>query len=378
MIKILIAGDYAPSTRVENMIEEENYSEIFDDILQYTSQSDYSVVNLEAPVVNSICAKPIQKLGPNICCSVKALNAIKYAGFDMLTLANNHFYDYGEIGVSDTLKACKSLNLEYVGGGECYESAALTLYKELKDLKFAFINCCENEFSIATKSTGGSNPINPVQQYYAIQEAKKRSDYVILIVHGGPERYEYPTPRMKELYRFFIDAGADVVINHHQHRYSGFEIYHEKPIFYGLGNFCFDIESKSKTRWNTGYMVMLKFDKRLISYDCIPYVQGWQMPGVKILNESDKVEFDLDVLKINEVIADDSQLQLKYQDFVNNMSDMYLISLEPYSSRLLKSARYKHIIPSTLSKERAINILNYISCESHLDRMRIILSEICK
>lgn len=43
---------------------------------------------------------------------------------------------------------------------------------------------------------------------------------------------------MQEIYRFFVDIGADAVINHHQHCYSGYEVYKEKPIFYGLGNFC--------------------------------------------------------------------------------------------------------------------------------------------
>ena len=84
------------------------------------------------------------------------------------------------------------------------------------------------------------NPLLPIQQFYKIQEAKENADYVLVIVHGGIEHYQLPTSRMIETYRFFIDAGADAVVNHHQHCYSGYERYKSKPIIYGLGNLLFD------------------------------------------------------------------------------------------------------------------------------------------
>jgi len=106
MIKILICGDFCPHYRVQDLIEEEDYKSVFGEICPYTSAADYSIVNLEAPVVNSSAA-PIEKCGPNLKCSNKAVKALKYAGFDMVTLANNHFYDYGDNGVVDTLASCR-------------------------------------------------------------------------------------------------------------------------------------------------------------------------------------------------------------------------------------------------------------------------------
>lgn len=378
MAKILVAGDYAPRGRVENLIEAGKYNEVFDEVIPYTSQVDYSIVNLEAPVVESISARPIEKCGPSLNCNAKAIDAIKYAGFDLVTLANNHFYDYGEQGVRDTLKACTERGIEFVGGGVNIEQASKTFYKEIDGVNFAFINCCENEFSIATNDSGGANPINPIQQFYVIKNACENADYVVVIVHGGPEGYEYPTPRMKELYRYFVDSGADAVINHHQHCYSGYEIYKDKPIIYGLGNFCFNKPGAQDPKWYSGYMVMLNFDNSNITIKLIPYFQGFEQAGVRVMDESESKNFEDKLQRINVATQDDNELSARYNSFAESLSDMYLITLEPYTNKYLKVARLRHLLPSTLNKKRALHILNYMLCESHLERMRYVLKRLCR
>lgn len=69
-----------------------------------------------------------------------------------------------------------------VGVGIDLNDAARILYIESKGRKLAIINCCENEFSVATESTAGGNPLLPIQQFYKIQEAKENADYVLVIV----------------------------------------------------------------------------------------------------------------------------------------------------------------------------------------------------
>lgn len=145
-------------------------------------------------------------------------------------------------------------------------------YVQFKDEKVAIINCCEHEFSIATETTAGANPLNPTSQYYSIVEAKKNADYVIVIVHGGKEHIQVPSKRMIETYRFFIDVGADAVVNHHQHCCCGMEMYNGKPIYYGLGNFCFDWDAKRNCMWNDGYLVVLD-TKDSKKSQVIPYTQ---------------------------------------------------------------------------------------------------------
>lgn len=154
-MKLIIAGDYNPRNRVATLIDKGDYQSVLGVVKPILEEADYSIVNLESPVVDHFAA-PIEKCGPNLKCTSKAIEALKWAGFDFVTLANNHFYDYGEIGVKDTLTACQSLKMDYVGGGNTEVEAGQILYKELKGKKLAIINCCEHEFILQQKPQGAA------------------------------------------------------------------------------------------------------------------------------------------------------------------------------------------------------------------------------
>ena len=136
---------------------------------------------------------------------------------------------------------------------------------------------------------------------------------------------------MKETYRFFIDAGADAVINHHQHCYSGYEIYNEKPIFYGIGNFLFDRKGVRDSIWNEGDMVLLTFDPKSVQFELFPYSQGTEELGVKVLH--DKTKFQSVITELNRIIADDIELRMHHKAFMDNSKFNYLPSFEPYQNR---------------------------------------------
>lgn len=365
-MNILIAGDFCPMFRVADLINKEDYKSVFEEVLEFTKKVDYSIVNLEAPIVETE-AKPIDKCGPNLKCTSNAIKALKYAGFDMVTLANNHFYDYGEDGVKQTLDACQKEGIDVVGGGMNITDATKILYKEIKGVNVAFINCCEHEFSIATETSGGSNPLNPIQQYYAIKEAKQNADKVIMIVHGGHEHYQLPSLRMKETYRFFINIGADVVINHHQHCYSGYEIYNGKPIFYGLGNFCFDRGLESLSIWNEGYMVILNLNNPEIDFKLIPYVQGYKKAGVELITDIDN--FNSRILEINKTISDYKLLKEAHENWMNGANRWYQLQFEPYHTLISETLFDKNLLPSFINKKKKYKLLNYLQCEAHLERM---------
>ena len=286
-MNILIAGDFVPQSRTLKSLLEQKYESIFGDITKIVQECDYSLLNLEAPILlNS--GNPISKAGPNLKAPINTIEAIQYAGFKGVTLANNHFYDYGEDGVVDTIDSLEKSNIDFVGAGRNLIEAGNILFKRICEKEIAFINCCEHEYSIATESKGGANPLNPIRIYQSIQEARQKADYVVVIVHGGIEGYQLPTPRMQEVYRFFIEVGADVVVNHHQHCYSGYEYYKGKPIFYGLGNFSFDWDGKRESIWNEGFLLKLYFDDSGITHELYPYIQGDEISGV-ILMQGDKV-----------------------------------------------------------------------------------------
>ncbi len=368
-MNIIIAGDFCPQNRVASIIDKKDYSLIFSNIKEIVEKSDYSLVNFECPVITGD-ATPISKCGRNLSCSSNGVDAIKWAGFRGVTLANNHFFDYGKEGVEQTISTLNSHNLDYVGGGVNINEASKVLYKKLAGHTLAIINCCEHEFSIATENTPGSNPLNPIQQYYKIQEARKNADYILVIVHGGHEHYQLPSPRMKELYRFFIDAGANAVVNHHQHCYSGYEIYNECPIFYGLGNFCFDSKGKVNTIWNDGFILSLTFSKNSTpKFEMFPYIQCSDNPSVTLLKNEKHEEFLKNIQHLSEIISDDKKLQNNHEKMMEKYIKNYELVLQPYNSRLTRGLYKRGLLPSFLEKNKINRIKDVIICESHFDRL---------
>ena len=364
-MKILIAGDYVPRNRLAPLVEKGEYNKIFGEIRDLIKKADYSLVNFESPIVED-GDTPIYKCGPNLRCIAKAVDALKYAGFKCATLANNHIRDWDDSAVGRTMRLLRESGIDCVGAGESIEAAASVLYHHDGSKTLAVINCCENEFSIASKEHYGANPLNPIKQYYSIQEAKTKADYVMIIVHGGHEHHQLPSPRMQDTYRFFVDVGADIVVNHHQHCYSGFEIYKGKPIVYGTGNFCMDKEPVRVGQiWNYGYMVLWDTDNPEI-IDLIPYDQCGEKPGVHLL---DKDAFGDRLSELNTIIADRNLLELETARYYESCCSIINNLIEPIQYKYIAALQYRHWLPSLISKKWLVKLQNYILCEAHRDKM---------
>ena len=368
-MNILLAGDFAPKYRLAESVEAVEFQEIFpDSVREIIKSADYSIVNFESPIVEAGYT-PIPKCGPNLHCSQKAAEAIKYAGFTCATLANNHILDFGADGLRKTVECCKTVGLDVVGVGENLDDAAKVLYLEKDGRRLAIVNCCEHEFSIATDTQAGSNPLNPVRQWYQIREAKANADYVLVIVHGGHEHFQLPSPRMTKTYRFFVDAGADAVVNHHQHCHSGYEVYNGKPIFYGLGNFCFDEKNFRNSFWNQGYMVKIDFSDESVGFSLYPYNQCNDTASVNLLTEEERGDFDRHLTELNEIIGDAILLKEKVREYYEKCSKGELAVLEPYRGRIFNKLFSLGLLPRRVKGQKLSVILNHIDCESHRDKL---------
>jgi poly-gamma-glutamate synthesis protein (capsule biosynthesis protein) len=365
MIKILITGDFCPHKRIEQLVLKNKCERIYNDFLPYLEDNDVNITNLECPLINE--KNPIPKVGPNLIAKEACIEALIYGKFNLVTLSNNHILDQGESGLLSTIQLCKKNKIEYIGAGRNLKEASKILIKEIKNKKIAFLNFSENEFSSAEIDLSGSNPLNPIKNYYSIKSAREQADYVIAIVHGGHEGYSLPSPRMVETYRFFVDAGADIVVGHHTHCFSGFEKYKEGYIFYSLGNFIFDWDTFRNSDWNYGYAVRFFFDNKEISFDIIPYKQCDKNPGVFLLNKMEKQDFDDKLKSLNKIIIEDNLLIKEWNIFSRKMRDSYLINFEACNSRIYKSLRHRNLIPGFLLKKKKLLLLNQIRCESHRD-----------
>lgn len=369
-MKVLIAGDYCQKYRVDSLVKRKEHGNMFSSIRNVTNEVDYAIVNFEFPIItNESIVNKIKKCGPTLMGSAESIDAIKYAGFHCCTLANNHILDQGEECCIETKELLNKEGLEVVGVGQNLAEASKILYKSIKGKTIAVINCCEHEFSIAKDNAAGANPLNPIYQYQQIQEAKSKADYVLIIVHGGHEHFQLPSIRMQETYRFFIDVGADAVINHHQHCYSGYETYKGRPIFYGLGNLLFDHQTQRNTMWNEGYMVVIDFSEKEITFNIIPYTQCRERATIRLMDYNERRHFDLTIANLNSIISDKSSLKRSLDEYYLKCANSEINNLEPYQSRFMRKLYRWGMLPHCIKGKKALSILNHIDCESHRDKL---------
>lgn len=369
MIKVIVAGDFCPKHDTVNRLIRQKLINPFSAIANVVKQSNIAILNFESTI--ECPSQAIKKCGPNLRCTCESLDLIKDAGFNIVTLANNHIMDYGEVGLKNTLRELEARDISTVGSGANIQEAQKNLYVKVRDKTLGIINCCEHEFSIATSNNQGANPLNLINQYNAITEAKNNADYVVVIIHGGHEMYQLPSTRMQDTYRHFIELGADAVLNHHQHCYSGYEIYNGRPIFYGLGNLFFDTKDMcSHTFWNEGYMVELFLDEG-INFKLIPYIQCVNEYTIQILK--DRTAFDSKINALNIIISDRKLLEKANDDYYLSQSRAILSAFHPIQCKYFRCAYIKGLMPGFLDKRSLRYILNLVDCEAHRDKLTSIL-----
>lgn len=357
-MKLLITGDFCPINRASDAQLCEN---IFaPSLLEIIGQADYAITNLECPLTGA--SKPIAKTGPALKAKAASVAILKQNGFNVATLANNHIMDYGEEGLKETIRILDHHQIAHLGAGKSDESFE-TLYLTKDNLTIALINICENEWSTRPHHKYKAAGLDLVRNFKAIQTARSQADKVVLIHHGGHETYQLPTPRMKELFHFFIDAGADAVINHHTHCFSGFETYKNAPIFYSLGNFVFDSPVHKDDNWNYGMLLNLKIDKNKIDFDFKLVEQFNHQPCVKLLETNHELYGKISIL--NEAIQNPEILEDKFAQFVETKKKLYNSYLEPYRNKYRTALKNRGILPSAWHSRKRLLLKNLISCESH-------------
>ena len=365
MNDILIFGDFAPRLRVKELLDGGNCLVPFGDALELIKGAEFSIVNLEMPATES--DKTISKTGPNLKGNRNIVSALKKAGFGLATLANNHMMDYGKDGLYDTLKACEEEGLQIVGAGKSLKEARTIATVIVKDKKIAIINVCENEWSTTQGNYPGCNPLDLINLDEDIAKARASHDFVIVIIHGGHECYELPSPRMVKQYRWLCDKGADAVIGHHTHCFSGHELYNGKPIVYSLGNFIFDSDYRGNI-WNIGAAAVLNINQDdKLELGLIPFSQCDAEPSVKLLKDKELQDWQLMATEKSQKISDAAYIAIEFEKFSSRLGKSFLNSLEPFRSRITDGLRSRGLLPNVLTKKQKTLLLNIVRDEAHRD-----------
>jgi hypothetical protein len=200
---------------------------------------DLSLVNLECPIT----ARGVKSEKPYTFRMLPSYTgALARAGIDVLNLANNHIFDYGNEGIFDTISYLDSAHIGHIGAGRNVEEAGKPIVASIKGLKIGLLGYyAGGEAPSAGDTIPGvrQRSLKNVAADIAQLRAKDSADYVIVSFHWGKEKAEQPDSGQVWFAHRAIDAGADAVIGHHTHVFSGIERYRKGVIVYSLGNFIF-------------------------------------------------------------------------------------------------------------------------------------------
>ena len=165
-------------------------------------------------------------------------------GVDIVDLANNHAFDYGEDAFLDTMETLRGAGIAYMGGGKDLAEASAPVYYIVEGKMIAFVAATRAEKFILTPEAGASSPgvlrcYDPAAFLEVIRQAKTKADFVIANLHWGTENSHALEDVQPETAYQYIDAGADLIIGAHAHCLQGIEYYRHVPIVYNLGNYWF-------------------------------------------------------------------------------------------------------------------------------------------
>lgn len=378
-MKVLICGDY--------IVYGDSYprsTNPFGEFQEIIKGSDFSIYNQEFPVTTSTEIYSTKKYGLTSATDPKAIQPISEAGFTHASLANNHIFNRGKYGLSDTISNLKKARIKTFGAGTTMAEANAILYEERDNKKIAFLNYAENEFNCATKTHGGANPFDVVTITNQIIEAKKKADFVFLIIHGGIDFCEIPSPRMVKTYRFFADMGASAIIGHHTHVVSGYEVYNSVPIFYGIGNFIPGKIVVEGCKYSFPVRFELLNDGKL-TYDGYPLKYDVKQQQIEILKGTEKADFLERQKEISSLLSDLDKLEKTLKsDYLTAGKESYYYTLFTRSNyflfKLLRKLKLTKLYHRYIRRKMRLNTKNSISwnlnrCETHRDVLDLIYSK---
>ena len=268
-ISVVLVGDIMLNRGVEYMMKTEGNGDFrfpFSKIAKDLKKADILFGNLEGPIsdkgikvgsIYSFRAEP------------EAIEGLTFAGFNLISLANNHAFDYGREALEDCLAKLSKAGIDYVGAGfnegEAY-GGRTPVIKEIEGTKIGFLaytNLGPESWKASEKNSGiawiSEKDFEKIKK--DIENAKSQADILIVSLHAGEEYAAEPTQFQIEFSKAAIDAGADLVIGHHPHVVQKSEKYKDKWIFYSLGNFVFDQSFSQETMKGEILEILIKDGK---------------------------------------------------------------------------------------------------------------------
>ncbi len=298
---IAITGDIMAARRLAPVVKEKGCGYVFEKVKNQFLSCPFVFGNLETTLINEMNLPEIKKNGDksyHFYSGPCIARALKNAGFTMVSLGNNHSIDYGQKGVALTLEALYRSGVDYCGLRKGDLSRPNDPFiKTVNNTKvgvLCYSNVSHKKFEAGPEKFGTIPGIKSVVMW-DIKEARKKADVVIVYMHWGKEGEGVKKSQYK-LARAMIDKGADLVVGSHTHVFQDVEIYKGKYIFYGLGNFVFDMRGEE---YKKSAVLKVKLDnKKIKKVKIVPvYLENYRpvvmrdrekifefLSGIKLIN----------------------------------------------------------------------------------------------
>jgi len=276
----------------------------------FVKRGDIAFGNLECVVSNYNIVPNKMKLFP-MRAHPDTLEGLVSAGFNMLSLANNHIMEYGKEGLQETIDHLSGHGIKYIGISSSIENSRRLNTLTIKGVKFIFLAYC----LVPDKTVYNINT-NPEEIYRDIKDAKTFTDIVIVSVHWGKEFIEIPSPDQIQIAHQMINSGANLILGHHSHILQGIEQYHQGLIAYSLGNFVFDVNYLEELR--SSVILECRFSRNgIVDYDLHPvYIDKHYRPVVLEGEEKNRALLTIKQLSSNLKNAARDDIQ-EYEKKVN-------------------------------------------------------------
>jgi poly-gamma-glutamate synthesis protein (capsule biosynthesis protein) len=238
------------------------------------SAADVAVLNLETAVTEG--GAPVPKKY-NFRTPAFALDAMRAAGVDAVSVANNHGLDFGPQGLADTLAAAAEKQFPVLGIGNNWNEAFTPYRVDVRGQRitiFAATDVIDSPYETtwdATETEPGlaSTKLDGLERMAAnVALARTDSDTVVVFLHWGVERENCPSDRQREVAQVLTDAGADIVVGSHAHHLQGGGRFNTAFVDYGLGNFAFYNEQGEYGR--TGVLMITATGRDVDAYQWVP------------------------------------------------------------------------------------------------------------
>jgi len=248
-IIISAVGDIMLDGTARPVLAELGYDYPFIQMRQYFNGAQIVFGNLEGPLTDRGIPEQDKKFvfrsPPH-----KVSAALKSAGFNVVTLANNHMLDYGADGLAQTIEALDTAGIQHVGAGPDLMTARRPVTFQINDQRVAILaysmTLPENYYAESNRSGTAFGHEEQVRD--DVIAARKQADIVLVAFHWGQEGKTELREYQTRLGHLAIDSGASAVIGHHPHILQGIERYKDGIIIYSLGNFTFGSYSPHSTR----------------------------------------------------------------------------------------------------------------------------------